>query len=195
MPGMISATTGPAAGRMPRRPGRAARFAGALLAALAVVLLGTAAPAWAHGGAIRLEVTGNGADRVNTVVTWKKDGDPVTDPVDLTLVARPASGGPQVGPIRMMSSPEGQSFYVSQRQLPKGIWRVTVTATTPAKASATKTITMNGPTPPSMLHQQDARTDTGGHGATALLPVAGLIAAIAITVAVIIGMARHQRHG
>jgi hypothetical protein len=191
---VIPATTGPAAGRTPRRPGRAARLTAAVLAAVAAAVLGTATPARAHGGPIRLEVSGDGVDRVITTVTWKKDGHPVSDPVELTLVGAPASGGPQVGPIRMMSSAEGQSFYIAQHPLAKGAWRVTVTATAPAKASMTKTITMNGPMRHSMTQHHGAQADTGGRGATVLVPVAGLIAGIAITVVLFIGRARRRRH-
>ncbi|GAA2109817.1 hypothetical protein GCM10009780_64560 [Actinomadura alba] len=192
---MIPATTGPAAGRTPRRPGRAARLTAAVLAAVAVAVLGTATPAHAHGGPIRLEVSGDGMDRVITTVTWKKDGHPVSDPVELTLVAAPASGGPQVGPIRMTSSPEGQSFYIAERPLTKGAWRVTVTATAPSKASMTKTITMNGPMSHSMKHHHSAQADTGDRGASVFVPVAGLIAVIAITGALFIGWAQRRRHG
>jgi hypothetical protein len=188
--------SGPAAEHMPRRPGRAARLTAAVLAAVAAAVvaavLGMATPAWAHGGPIRLEVSGDGADRVQTTVTWKKDGHPVSDPVDLTLVAAPASGGPQVGPIRMMSSAEGQSFYIAQRALAKGTWRVTVTATAPAKASVTKTITMNGP----MTHDHHvAHADTGGGGTTVFIALAVLIASIAMTVALLVSRVWQRWHG
>lgn len=190
IPGMIS---GPAAGRMPRRPGRATRLTAAVLAAVAAMVLGTAAPARAHGGPIRLEVSGDGADRVLTTVTWQKDGHAVTDPVDLTFVAAPASGGPQVGPIRMMSSAEGQSFYVAQRPLPKGAWKVTMTATAPAKASVTKAITVDGPVPRSMMRHHAVKADTGGPGAAVFVPVAALIAGIAATAALLISRKRRQQ--
>jgi hypothetical protein len=181
VPGMIS---GPAVGRMPRCPGRVGRLAGALLAALAAVLLG-AAPAQAHGGPIRLEVTGDGADRVDTVVTWKKDGHPVTDPVALTLVAAPASGGPRVSPVRMMSSGEGQSFYISQSPLPKGTWRVTVTATAPAEASVTKIVTLHGP-PAHLMQHEHGSGHAHAHGGDEFA-LGGLIVGTAVTLMLVVG--------
>lgn len=185
--------TGRAAGRTPRRPGRAARLSAVVLATASAALLGTATPARAHGGPISLEVSGNGADRVLTTVTWKKDGHPVSDPVDLTFVAAPASGGPGIGPIRMMSSAEGQSFYVAQRALPKGAWKVTMTATAPAKASVTKTVTMYGPVPRSMARRHPGvKAGTDGGGAAFAVPVAVLIAGLVATAAVL--MTRRRRH-
>ncbi|MEU6414867.1 hypothetical protein [Microbispora sp. NPDC046933] len=106
----------------------------ALLAGL-VLMLGAPA-ASAHGGPIELEVTGDGADNVNVLVTYKKDGHPVTEILEATLVATSADGR-SFGPVPLRSAPEGQNLYHSAEPLPSGDWKVTVTATEPAKAHAT----------------------------------------------------------
>ncbi|MDX3102493.1 hypothetical protein [Nonomuraea angiospora] len=105
-----------------------------LLAGLMLVL--GAPAAFAHGGPIELEVTGDGADNVNVLVTYKKDGHPVTEIVEATLKATSADGR-SFGPVPLRSAPEGQNLYHSAEPLPSGEWRVTVTATEPAKAKAT----------------------------------------------------------
>ncbi|MGR6920419.1 hypothetical protein ACU635_39815 [[Actinomadura] parvosata] len=105
-----------------------------LLAGLALVLGAPAAAA--HGGPIELEVTGDGADNVNVLVTYKKDGHPVTEIVEATLKATSADGR-SFGPVPLRSAPEGQNLYHSAEPLPSGEWRVTVVATEPSKARAT----------------------------------------------------------
>lgn len=105
-----------------------------LLAGLMLVLGAPAASA--HGGPIKLEVTGDGADNVNVLVTYKKDGHPVTEIVEATLKATSADGR-SFGPVPLRSAPEGQNLYHSAEPLPSGEWRVTVTATEPSKAKAT----------------------------------------------------------
>lgn len=105
-----------------------------LLAGLALVLGAPAAAA--HGGPIKLEVTGDGADNVNVLVTYKKDGHPVTEIVAATLKATSADGR-SFGPVPLRSAPEGQNLYHSAEPLPSGEWRVTVTATEPSKAKTT----------------------------------------------------------
>ncbi|MEV4582761.1 hypothetical protein AB0K16_57065 [Nonomuraea jabiensis] len=105
-----------------------------LLAGLMLVLGAPAASA--HGGPIKLEVTGDGADNVNVLVTYEKDGHPVTEIVAATLKATSADGR-SFGPVPLRSAPEGQNLYHSAEPLPSGEWRVTVTATEPSKAKAT----------------------------------------------------------
>ncbi|SDJ21345.1 hypothetical protein [Nonomuraea jiangxiensis] len=108
-----------------------------LLAGLMLVL--GAPAALAHGGPIKLEVTGDGADNVNVLVTYKKDGHPVTKIVAATLIATSADGR-SFGPVPLRSAPEGQNLYHSAEPLPDGEWKVTVTATEPSKAKATVTV-------------------------------------------------------
>ncbi|MEO3814199.1 hypothetical protein ABGB17_34815 [Sphaerisporangium sp. B11E5] len=110
----------------------------ALLAGLTLLLGAPAASA--HGGAIELEVVGNGADNVNVLVTWKKDHHPVTATVIATLTAKSADGR-TFGPVTLRSSPEGQNLYNAAEPLPSGEWRVTVKATEPSKARKTVTVT------------------------------------------------------
>jgi nitrogen fixation protein FixH len=113
----------------------------ALRYAVTVLLAGLtllfAAPATAaHRGPIKLEVTGDGAHNVNVLVTWKRDGHPVTDVVVAKLVAT-STDGRTFGPVPLRSSSEGQNLYTSPEPLPSGAWDVTVTATEPAKARVT----------------------------------------------------------
>jgi hypothetical protein len=105
-----------------------------LLAGLTLVLGAPAASA--HGGPIKLEVTGDGADNVNVLVTYKKDGHPVTEILEATLSAT-SSDGRSLGPVPLRSASEGQNLYHSAEPLPNGEWDVTVTATEPSKAKAT----------------------------------------------------------
>ncbi|MFI6317470.1 hypothetical protein ACIBG8_08115 [Nonomuraea sp. NPDC050556] len=116
----------------------AAHVVTVLLAGLALVLGAPAASA--HGGPIELEVTGDGADNVNVLVTYKKDGHPVTEIVEATLTATSADGR-SFGPVPLRSAPEGQNLYRAAEPLPSGEWRVTVKATEPAKAKKTVKVT------------------------------------------------------
>ncbi|MFI6637642.1 hypothetical protein ACIBI7_52925 [Nonomuraea fuscirosea] len=106
-----------------------------VLLSWAGLVLGAPA-AHAHGGPIKLEVTGDGADNVNVLVTYKKDGHPVTEIVAATLTAT-SSDGRAFGPVPLRSAGEGQNLYRSAEPLPSGEWRVTVRATEPAKAKKT----------------------------------------------------------
>ncbi|MGW5159572.1 hypothetical protein ACWEPN_29195 [Nonomuraea wenchangensis] len=106
-----------------------------LLLSWAGLVLGAPA-AHAHGGPIKLEVTGDGADNVNVLVTYEKDGHPVTEIVAATLTAT-SSDGRAFGPVPLRSAGEGQNLYRSAEPLPSGEWRVTVRATEPAKAEKT----------------------------------------------------------
>ncbi|MGW4823235.1 hypothetical protein ACWEP4_30750 [Streptomyces sp. NPDC004227] len=104
-----------------------------------VLMLGAPA-ASAHSGPIKLEVSGDGSHDINVLVTWKKDGHPVSDIVAATLVAT-STDGRSFGPVRLNSAPEGQNLYHSAQPLPSGQWRVTVTTTKPAMAQATADVT------------------------------------------------------
>jgi hypothetical protein len=108
-----------------------------LVAGLFLVL---AWPAYAHGGPIKLDVSGDGGQGVNATVTYQNDGHPVTGEVVLTYTAV-TSEGRTMGPVRMIASAEGQSFYTSAQPLPLGAWTVTVTATRPSAAQKTVSVT------------------------------------------------------
>jgi hypothetical protein len=113
--------------------------AGVLLAGVLAVL-GTAGTAWAHGGPIELQVQGDGGQGVTATVSYARDHHPVTEQVELSLTA--VSGdGTTVGPIPLVASSEGQSFYVTKEPLPVGKWTVTVTATHPSPATKTVAVT------------------------------------------------------
>ncbi|GIH61958.1 hypothetical protein [Microbispora siamensis] len=114
---------------------KALRYTIALLLAGLALMLGAPA-ASAHGGPIKLEVTGDGADNVNVLVTYKEDDHPVTAIVMATLVAK-STDGRSFGPVPLRSAPEGQNLYHAAEPLPAGEWKVTVKATEPSKASKT----------------------------------------------------------
>ncbi|GAA0402070.1 hypothetical protein Acor_60460 [Acrocarpospora corrugata] len=118
---------------------KALRYAAIILLAGLGLLLGAPAASAAADGPIQLEVVGDGGRNVNVLVTWKKDGSPVTDLVAATLLAT-APDGRTFGPITLKSAPEGQNLYNAAEPLPAGEWKVTVTATKPAKASKSVTL-------------------------------------------------------
>jgi hypothetical protein len=111
-----------------------------LAVALLLGFLLTATPAYAHGGPIKLDVSGDGGQGVNATVTYQNDGHAVPDEVVLTYTAVTADGR-TAGPVKMVASAEGQSFYTSSQPLPVGSWTVTVTATRPSAAQKTITVT------------------------------------------------------
>ncbi|MDP4502031.1 hypothetical protein [Nonomuraea turcica] len=180
-----------------------------LLAGLALVLGAPAASA--HGGPIKLEVTGDGADNVNVLVTYKKDGHPVTEIVEATLTATSADGR-SFGPVPLRSASEGQNVYRSAEPLPSGEWRVTVTATEPSKAKATvkvkagvvaaAPVTATPPTPdqataPAQNKAAAATTVVDDEGAMGTPLKIGIIVLAALAALVAwIGLAwRHNRVG
>jgi hypothetical protein len=110
-----------------------------ITAVVAAVLLG-AAPAWAHGGPIALDVHSDGGQGITATVTYAKDGHYVTEEVAMTYTAI-SDKGRTIGPLPLRASAEGQSFYVSKDKLPLGKWTVTVTATHPSAASKTISLT------------------------------------------------------
>lgn len=144
----------------------------------AAVLLG-AAPAWAHGGPIQLDVRGDGGQGVTATVTYVKDGHAVPGEVRMTYTAVSSTDGKVVGPVTMTASAEGQAFYQAKEPLPLGEWTVTVTATHPS--AATKTITVKSAELP-----QPAAASTPAPSGTStvtlvVIPVAVAAVALAIT--------------
>ncbi|TQS19461.1 hypothetical protein [Microbispora sp. KK1-11] len=161
----------------------------ALMAGL-VLMLGAPA-ASAHGGAIKLEVTGDGADNVNVLVTYKKDGHPVTEILDATLTAT-STDGRSFGPVPLRSAPEGQNLYHSAEPLPSGEWQVKVTATEPGKAHATvkvkagdiaaSPVAATGPAPDQAkaAATSAAADDEGAMGMPLKIGIIALVALLAI---------------
>ncbi|WP_066375792.1 hypothetical protein [Herbidospora mongoliensis] len=119
---------------------KALRYALAVVLAGLGLLLGAQQATAAADGPIKLEVAGDGARSVNVLVTWKKDGTPVTDVLAATLFAE-SPDGRTFGPVALMSAPEGQNLYNPAEPLPDGKWKVTVKATKPSKAQASTTLT------------------------------------------------------
>jgi hypothetical protein len=157
------------------------RTATAILLAAVAFLLGTGT-AWAHGGPIELSVQGDGAQGVTTTVVYARDHHVVSEEVRMTMTAVSADGRTE-GPIPMVASAEGQSFYVSKEPLPVGTWTVTVSATHPSTATKTVAVTAAAMKTP-------VRTDpvTSGSSSTAVIaivvPVVLAAAALVVTVMV-----------
>ncbi|MEU7694739.1 hypothetical protein OHB01_32495 [Microbispora hainanensis] len=170
-----------------------------LLAGL-VLMLGAPA-ASAHGGAIKLEVTGDGADNVNVLATYKKDNHPVTEVVEATLTAT-STDGRSFGPVPLRSAPEGQNLYHSAEPLPSGEWEVTVTATEPSKAKvkakvkageiAASPVAAVGPAPAQSKAAAAAAADE--ESATGMPFKIGIIVLVALlAVVAFIALARRNR--
>ena len=146
---------------------------------LAAVLLG-AAPAWAHGGPIQLDVRSDGGQGVTATVTYVKDGHAVPGEVRMTYTAVSSSDGDVVGPLPMVASAEGQAFYLAKEQLPLGDWTVTVTASHPSTATKTVTVTSAKLAP---VAQATTPAPSGMSTVTLVaIPVAVALVALAVTV-------------
>lgn len=130
----------------------------------AAFLLGTT-PAWAHGGPIAIQASGDGGQGITATVTYQKDGHPVDTEVVMTYTAV-SDTGETIGPLPLKASAEGQAFYVSKDKLPPGRWTVTITATHPSAATRTISLT-SAKLPP--VHAVPVPTPGG-------LPVATLVA-------------------
>lgn len=145
---------------------------------LTAVLLG-AAPAWAHGGPIELDVRGDGGQGVTASVRYVRDHHAVPGEVRMTYTAV-STGGEVVGPVTMRASAEGQAFYQARDPLPLGDWTVTVTATHPSAATKTVSVT-SAELPPA-----DAAPAPGPAGMSTVtmvaVPVAVALVALAVTV-------------
>jgi len=159
-------SSGPDRTRTPRpRP-----FSHALRAVLAgaVLLLASvlgAAPASAHGGEIILSIGGDGAGGVSVNVTYKTDGHPVEEIVDVMVTAVSAEGT-EVGPIQLSSASEGVGWYTSAPDvLGEGNWTVTATTTTPVATTATTQIDVVPPAaPPAPAEDAGPEADAAGQG-------------------------------
>ncbi|MEU0565028.1 hypothetical protein ABZ297_06490 [Nonomuraea sp. NPDC005983] len=170
--------------------------AAAVLLAVLVLLLGAPA-ASAHGGAIVLEVAGDGDHGVNVVATWKKDRHPVRDTVIGTMAATSADGR-SFGPVKLVSAPEGQNLYRAAQPLPTGVWRVTVTTTEPAKTKKTVDVTArdlvapepsqatNAPPQLAGAPAQAAATDLGSPAGTPLTTI--VVIAVGLAAAAVAGV-------
>lgn len=144
---------------------------------LTAVLLG-AAPAWAHGGPIELDVRGDGGQGVTASVRYVRDHHSVPGEVRMTYTAV-STDGKVVGPVTMRASAEGQSFYQAKDPLPLGDWTVTVTATHPSTATKTVSVT-SAELPP--VAEASTQTPAGMSTVTMVaVPVGVAILALAVT--------------
>ncbi|MBD8000484.1 MULTISPECIES: hypothetical protein [Oerskovia] len=176
--------TGPDRARTPRpraRSGPLTRALGRVRAAAAAgmaLLLGTllatvlgAVPASAHGGDIILSIGGDGAGGISVNVTYKTDGHPVEEIVDV-MVTAVSDAGTEIGPLQLSSASEGVGWYTSAPDvLTDGHWTVTATTTTPVATTATSQIDVvpppAAPAPAEDGAQDGAEGDASGEGASA----------------------------
>ncbi|MFC5643363.1 hypothetical protein [Kitasatospora cinereorecta] len=102
------------------------RLAGGLVTGLltAMLALGAAAPAGAHGDTIALTVTGTEAGHPVLTAVWENDRDPVTDPIGGTLSAT-AADGTAIGPLPLVAVPGRPGTVTTARALTPGHWQVT----------------------------------------------------------------------
>ncbi|GAB3881739.1 hypothetical protein ACFQ1S_09555 [Kibdelosporangium lantanae] len=153
-----------------------------VLTALLVLL---AAPAYAHGGPIKLEVQGDGGQGVTATVTYQNDGHYVTGQVDMTVTAV-AQDGHRFGPVKMVASAEGQSFYVSDQPLPVGAWTVTVSATQPSAAQKTVSVTSK------VAQGRPTTTVSTDNGPSAILIIIGFVVLVGAGCAVLLLRRRRE---
>lgn len=92
-----------------------------------------AGPAQAHGGPIKLTVSGNAAGDVDVLATYVNDNEPVEEPVTLLLEATDEAGN-NFGPVPVLTA--AGNVYRSLAPLPPGRWSVVVTALQPSPATA-----------------------------------------------------------
>ncbi|GAA1405725.1 hypothetical protein GCM10009600_17730 [Oerskovia paurometabola] len=151
---------------------RAAAAAGMalLLGTLLATVLG-AVPASAHGGDIILSIGGDGAGGISVNVTYKTDGHPVEEIVDV-MVTAVSDAGTEIGPLQLSSASEGVGWYTSAPDvLTDGHWTVTATTTTPVATTATSQIDVvpppAAPAPAEDGAQDGAEGDASGEGASA----------------------------
>ncbi|MDF2847464.1 MAG: hypothetical protein K0R97_1446 [Oerskovia sp.] len=172
--------TGPDRARTPRPRARSGPLNGALgrvrAAATAGValLLGTllaavlgAVPASAHGGDIILSIGGDGAGGISVNVTYKTDGHPVEEIVDV-MVTAVSDAGTEIGPLQLSSASEGVGWYTSAPDvLTDGHWTVTATTTTPVATTATSQIDVVPPPAAPAPAEGDTEVGAEGEGASA----------------------------
>ena len=169
-----------------------ARLAAALVAAAlaATAGIGLAPAALAHSGPMELQLNQDGAGHIQVSATYVEDGHPVTGVINPEMTAV-ASDGSLVGPVAMMSAPEGEGIWIADdTPLAAGDWTVTVTVTDPVEASVVSdlTVVMASTTPLAPVTQQ-----TEGAPVPAVLIAAGIAALVAIGLTIAILIIRRTR--
>ncbi|MEU8548079.1 hypothetical protein AB0C81_13945 [Streptomyces roseoverticillatus] len=105
---------------------RPVTLAPALGCAAALLVLGTPAPAAAHGDTIHFAVGGTQSDgHVRAVAAWDNDDDPVDEPVAGTLTAT-GRDGRTLGPWQLVAVEGEKAAYTTREALPPGSWKVVV---------------------------------------------------------------------
>ncbi|MEW2574846.1 hypothetical protein [Streptomyces syringium] len=107
------------------------RFTAAAATLTALLLLGPAATAHAHGDTIHLTVTGVSAGHPTTKATWEDDGHPVNEKVAGTLAAT-STDGTTLGPWRLVPVPGQPGTFTTAEALPAGDWTLTAQTAFPA---------------------------------------------------------------
>lgn len=109
---------------------------GAALALTAGLAAGPAAavPAAAHGGEIDVGLGTDGGGGISATLEWARDGHPVEESA-VVVVRATSDDGEQVGPVRLVSAPEGVGWYRSEAELlGEGHWTVTALVKEPERA-------------------------------------------------------------
>ncbi|MFI9202261.1 hypothetical protein [Streptomyces sp. NPDC053048] len=189
----------------------------------ALLVLGTAAPAAAHGDTIAFTVTGDRPDgHVRAVATWENDNDPVDEPVAGTLTAQDPNGRTR-GPWQLVPVEGAKATYTTKEALTPGTWKITVhcgfpdlghgeatvnvpaladgataPATPSASASTSSTPSAAPPAPRSAEAKSASRaeedSDGGADKDTAAMAVtAAAVLAVAVTAALLVRRARRSR--
>jgi hypothetical protein len=123
---------------------RASRLVVVLFATLCVAfgLFATSTAAIAHGGPYELTVSPDGSGGLTVMGHYGEDQHVVEEIMDPTATATSADGR-TVGPVALVSSPEGQGVWVTADPfIPLGDWTVTVSTTVPAAVTATVEMTV-----------------------------------------------------
>jgi hypothetical protein len=128
-----------------------------------LLVLVPATPAAAHGGPLKLEVSGDGADGVVVRATFS-DGHPAEPTIRLTLIAT-GEGGRSVGPVQLTQSGEGRGFYSTGAMLAPGRWQIVVTAPEPNPARAEIAYEARPPQTPQPVARGDAPRPDDDNGA------------------------------
>ncbi|MBO0654118.1 hypothetical protein J1792_15445 [Streptomyces triculaminicus] len=194
------------------RPAALAPAAG-LLGAL--IVLGAAPPAAAHGDTIHFTVSGDRPDgHVRAVALWDNDDDPVDEPVAGTLTAQDPNGTTR-GPWQLVRVEGEKATYTTHEVLTPGTWKITVhcgfpdlghgEATVNVPALAQGPVASPSSAPPSSpaarsaaspTRQADAAdaSDDADKSVTATVVTAAAVLAAALTAGVLVLRARRSRN-
>jgi hypothetical protein len=135
------------------------------LAALVATWAGSLQHASAHGGDLQIDLGTDGAGGIDALVVWAGDQHPVEETVDVTVEAV-SDGGEEIGPVRLMSAPEGVGWYRSEPGLlAEGHWTITARTTEPSEHEVTTEVDVVALPEPSAAADEAAGPEAGGAGA------------------------------